>query len=293
MDLRRLSLFLAVADNGSFTRAAKATYASQPAVSLAIKELERELGVDLFYRLGKKVMLTPAGAVLVEPARQALRDVQTGTAAVAAVAGLAAGRLDVCCLPTLAADPMAALIGRFRRRYPAVVVDVAATDDPADLAELVRDGRCEVGVSEAAMIPSDLPHQVLVVQPLLLVLPPGTADPSRPLALSRLRETPLVATPAGTSSRRLLDEAFASAGLSPKVVVVTAQREAILPLVLAGAGAALLPEPIAQTASRLGATVARPRPAIQRTVVLAHRTGPLAPAAAAFVELSLATQNLR
>ncbi len=291
MDLRRLSLFLAVADNGSFTRAAKATYASQPAVSLAIKELERELGAELFYRLGKQVALTPAGAVLVEPARQALRDVQTGTDAVAAVAGLAAGRVDVCCLPTLAADPMAGLIGRFRRRYPAVGVDVAATDDPADLAELLRDGRCEVGVSEAAMIPADLQPQVLVDQALLVVLPPGTPPASRPLPLSRLRHTPLVATPTGTSSRRLLDEAFASAGLSPNVVVVTAQREAILPLVLAGAGAALLPEPIAQTAARLGGIVARPRPAIRRTVVLAHRPGPLAPAAAAFVELSLAPER--
>jgi DNA-binding transcriptional LysR family regulator len=287
MDLRRLTLFLAVADNGSFTRAAKATYASQPAVSLAIKELERELGAELFYRLGKQVALTPAGAVLVEPARQALRNVETGTAAVAAVAGLAAGRLDVCCLPTLAADPLAALIGRFRLRYPAVVVDIAATDDPADLAELLRDGRCEVGVSEGAMVPPDLRHQVLMAQALLVVLPPGAAPSSRALPLSRLRYTPLVATPTGTSSRRLLDDAFASAGLSPNVVVVTAQREAILPLVLAGAGAALLPEPIAQTAARLGATVARPSPSIQRTVVLAHRPGPLAPAAAAFVDLSL------
>jgi DNA-binding transcriptional LysR family regulator len=287
MDLRRLSLFLAVVDNGSFTRAAKASYASQPALSLAIKELERELGAELFYRLGKHVSLTPAGAVLVEPARQALRDVQTGTAAVAAVVGLAAGRLEVCCLPTLAADPMAGLIGRFRRSYPAVVVDVAATDDPADLAELLRDGRCEVGISEAAMVPPDLQHEVLMTQALLVVLPPGSAPSSRALPLSRLQHTPLVATPTGTSSRRLLDDAFASAGLSPNVVVVTAQREAILPLVIAGAGAALLPEPIAQTAARLGATVAHPSPAIQRTVVQAHRPGPLAPAAAAFVELSL------
>jgi DNA-binding transcriptional LysR family regulator len=287
MDLRRLSLFLAVADNGSFTRAAKATYASQPAVSLAIKELERELGAELFYRLGKQVMLTPAGAVLVEPARRTLRDVETGTAAVAAVAGLTAGRLDVCCLPTLAADPLAALIGRFRLRYPAVVVDIAATDDPVDLAEQLMDGRCEVGVSEAAMVPPALQHEVLMSQALLVVFPPGTPLLSRACPLSRLRDTPLVATPPRTSSRRLVDEAFASVGLSPNVVVVTAQREAILPLVIAGAGAALLPEPIAQTAARLGATVARTRPAIQRTVVLAHRPGPLAPAAAAFVELSL------
>ncbi len=62
----------------------------------------------------------------------------------------------------------------------------------------------------------------------------------------------------GTSTRRLLDEGFAAAGAVPQVAVVTAQRDAILPLVLAGAGAALVPEPIAVVARALGATVARP-----------------------------------
>jgi LysR family transcriptional regulator, carnitine catabolism transcriptional activator len=286
MDLRRLSFFLAVAEHGNFTRAAEAIYVSQPAVSLAVKELERELGTALFYRLGRQVTLTAAGEALVEPARRALREVEIGSAAVAAVTGLAAGRVDLCCLPTLAAHPVAELVGRFRRSHPAVAVDIAAADDPADLVGLLRGGRCEIGVTEAAAIPSDLRHRVLMEQALVVVLPPGTASHTRPISLSRLRDTPIVTTPAGTSARRLLDQAFTAAGVQPDVVVVTAQREALLPLVLAGAGAALLPEPIARQAADRGAVIARPSPAITRTVVLAHRPGPLAPAAAAFVELS-------
>jgi DNA-binding transcriptional LysR family regulator len=293
MDLRRLSLFLAVAENGNFTRAAEATYISQPAVSLAVKELERELGAELFYRLGRHVTLTAAGKALVEPARQALRDVQVGTAAVAAVAGLAAGQLDLCCLPSLAAHPVAELIGRFRGIHPAVTVDIAAVDDPADLVLLLRSGRAEVGVTESSMIPSDLQHYVLMKQPLVVVMPPGTASPRRPIPLSRLRHMPIVTTPAGTSTRRLVDEAFAAAGVPATVVVVTAQREALVPLVLAGAGAALLPEPVANEAVRQRAVIARPNPAITRTVVLAHRRGPLAPAATAFVELSVQAADTR
>jgi DNA-binding transcriptional LysR family regulator len=104
---------------------------------------------------------------------------------------------------------------------------------------------------------------------------------------------PIVTTPSGTSARRLVDEAFASAGIAPEVVVVTAQRDALLPLVLAGAGAALLPEPMARQAATQGAVIARPSPAITRTVVLAHRPGPLAPAAAAFVELSVPKADTR
>jgi LysR family transcriptional regulator, carnitine catabolism transcriptional activator len=70
------------------------------------------------------------------------------------------------------------------------------------------------------------------------------------------------------------------------VAVVTAQRDAILPLVLAGAGAALVPEPIAAVARALGAPVARPVPVVKRSLALIHRNGPLAPAAVRFVDLA-------
>lgn len=284
-------MFLAVADHEGFTRAAQAIYVSQPALSLAVKELEGELGTELFYRLGRRVTLTPAGSALVGPARQALRELETGRAAVSAVIGLGAGSLDVCCLPTLADDPMARIVGGFLRAYPDVVIELAAPDDPTDLAHLLRSGRSEVGLTEAAMASEDLDHHVLADQTLLVVLPPGYKRTRGPITLDRLRHIPLIATPAGTSSRRLLDESFASAGVSPHASVVTAQREAMLPLVLAGAGAALLPEPIARTASRLDAVVARPDPPISRRVVLAHRRGQLAPAAAAFVDLALSGER--
>ena len=117
----------------------------------------------------------------------------------------------------------------------------------------------------------------LTRQRLLIILPPGTIRPAQ-LAVAELGRVPFIAAPHGTSSRRLLDEALTDAGLSPRIAVVTAQREAILPLVLAGAGAALLPEPLAQVAARLGAVVSDPRPPITRSIVLAHRPGPLAPA---------------
>jgi len=287
MDIRRLSYFLAVADHGSFTGAANAIFVSQPAVSLAVKELEQELGAKLFHRLGRRVTLTPAGEALVDPARRALRDIEVGTVAVTAVAGLIAGHLDLCCLPTLAAHPGADLIGRFRRRYPGVSVNMAAADDPADLGGRLRSGRCELGITESATVAGELQCDVLMDQSLAVVMPPGTASHALPVSLSRLRGTPFVTTPAGTSTRRLLDEAFAAAGVEVEVVVVTAQREALLPLVLAGAGATLLPEPIAQTAAARGAVIVRPSPAIRRTVVLAHRHGSLSPAASAFAKLSL------
>src|SRR5262245_57422926 len=132
MDLRRLRLFLAVVDEGGFTAAAKAVHVAQPAVSLAVRELEAELGAPLLVRSRHGVTLTAAGEALVSPARQALRDVDTAAAAVAAVTGLVAGRLDLAALPTLAADPVAELVGRFRVEHPAVQVRLADPDDPGE-----------------------------------------------------------------------------------------------------------------------------------------------------------------
>ena len=102
----------------------------------------------------------------------------------------------------------------------------------------------------------------LLTQRLLIILPPGTPrSGGRSIAMGELERIPFIAAPTGTSSRRLLDEAFGAAGVTPQIAVVTAQRDAILPLVLAGAGAALVPETLADEAVRLGATIARPDPA--------------------------------
>jgi LysR family transcriptional regulator, carnitine catabolism transcriptional activator len=315
MDVLRLTRFLGVVDHGSFTAAAGAGAVSQPALSQAVRELERELGVRLFERIGRRIRLTPAGRALVGPARQVLRDVETGRAAVAAVAGVESGSLTVAGLPTLTADPLAELVGHYRHRYPGVTVDLAAPEDSSDLLAMVRDGRCEAGITEDAEVPADLTHVALGEQDLLLLFPPGTgrsasrrgsgAEPAPvrdgslrpagptgpPVDLTDLVDVAFVAAPVGTSSRRLLDEGFAVTGSAPRVEVVTAQRDAIVPLVLAGAGAALVPEPLAVMAAALGVDVARPRPSVRRRLILVHRSGPLAPAAERFVDL--ATRSAR
>ncbi len=286
MDLRRLRLFLAVVDGGGMTRAAEAEHVSQPSVSQAIRELEAELATSLFHRVGRRVILTPAGEALVEPARQVLRDVETGQAAVEAVAGLSAGRLDLVALPTLAVDPVAPLVGAFRVAYPGIELALADPRDEAEVVELVASGACELGITVEAVRGPRLASHQLGAQDLLAVLPPGT-HASHTMAIATLAKFPLVAAQPGTATRRQLEEAFADAGVTPDVAVVTAQREAILPLVLAGAGATLFPRPLAEQAQRLGAVVVSLRPRLARALHLFHRDSPLSPAAAAFRELAM------
>ena len=106
------------------------------------------------------------------------------------------------------------------------------------------------------------------------------------LAVGDLAGVPLVTTPIGTSSRALVERTLAAAAVAPVVAVETGQREALLPLVLAGAGTALLPRPLAEEAGRRGAVVADLRPPLRRSVGLVYRRAQLSPAARAFVELA-------
>jgi len=284
MDPRRLAIFLAVVDEGGFTRAGDSLGMSQPAVSQAVRELEGALGTMLFHRIGRGVRLTPAGEALVLPARQVHRYLEKARLVVQEVAGLGAGRLDLACLPTLAADPLGPLLRSFRVAYPEVGVVLANAADTADLLHLVRSGRCEVGLGSG--VAAEGLHSVVIGnQDFLAVLPPGTTC-SDPLPAIELAAMPLVATPHGSSSRELLDEILRGTDGTARVVVETAQREALLPLVASGVGSALLPRSLAEVAKWLGCVVATPVPPVRRSIAVVYRDAPMTVAAVRFVELA-------
>ncbi len=285
MDSRRLAIFLSVVDEGGFTAAGDALGMSQPAVSQAIRELEDDLGTALFHRLGRTVSLTPAGQALVLPVRQARHDLEIGRLAVQEIAGLGAGRLDLTCLPTLAVAPLAPLVGAFRATYPRVSIRLSDPEGTDDLLDFVRSGESEVGLVEQVDA-QGLVTVALSSQEFLAVLPPGSIVPS-PFRMRDFAKHPLVATPPGSSTRRLLDHALEGSAATATVVVEAAQREALLPLIVAGAGAGLLPRPLAEVAHALGCVVVEPRPRVSRAVALVHRDGPLTPAARQFVELAV------
>src|SRR6478736_3348512 len=178
MDVRQLSYVVAVADHGGFTSAAAALGVSQPSLSQGVRALENEVGTELFVRAGRTVHLTPAGEAILGLARQAVRDLDTARAAVDAVRGLEAGRLDLVTLPTLASDPIAELIGGFRRLHPGVLVRMLEPDDASAVAELVRSGACEIGACDLPVAdPRGLAVHELAPQEYRIVLPPSEDAP--------------------------------------------------------------------------------------------------------------------
>lgn len=289
MDLHQIKYFLAVVDHNGINAAATVLDVAQPTISQAIQGLERELGVPLFHRIGRGMVLTSAGHSLVGPARRILRDVVAAEGSLVDAAGRPRGRLDIFTMPALSADPVARLVGAFRKEFPKVSIRIGDLRDEATATSLIREGHCEIVVCHLpAMDQAGLDVCELGVQEYWLVLPPGSAAPADdPLPLSALPDIPQVTVPRGSSlAVGEIERAVAAAGRAISPSVVVEHREARLPFVLAGVGATFLERSMAEAAAARGAVVRSLEPRISRGYGLVYDCAALSPAGRAFVELA-------
>ncbi len=284
MDVRQITHVLAVVDHGGFTRAAASLHLAQPSLSQSVKRLENELGVELFARAGRGVTLTAAGEAFVGPARQVVRDLDAVRRAVGAVAAAEAGHLDLVCLPTLAVWPVAEHVGRFRRAHPDVTVRLVEPDEPAAVARMVESGHAEIGYTELPVDHRGVGVFELTEQDFVAVVPASWNLPDT-MRIEDLAPLALVTTSVGTSTRRLVDEAFSASGRVPKVAIETDHREVVTAMVRSGAGYSLLPRQVAANIARRDARTIEIEPHIRRRVGLIHRSAAASPAAAAFLAM--------
>ncbi|WP_369383323.1 LysR family transcriptional regulator [Streptomyces sp. cg36] len=285
MDIRQLEYFLAIVDRGGFHRAASALYVSQPSLSQAVRALERDLGSELFHRIGRRAVLTEAGRALIEPAREAVRGLATARASVAAVRELREGRLDVASMPSQAVEPLTTLVSAFSRRHPGVSVAIRAAFTSGDVIDLVRTGAVELGLVACAgpVSGKEVVAHVLGRQRFVVVVPPDgpftdrTAIECRELAGQRL-----IVGQRGTGMRAYVD-GLRERGIEFAVTAETEHRVSLMPLVLAGVGLAVVTDSWREVARRMGARVLDIEPETALDIVLVGRRGQLSPAAAAFV----------
>lgn len=294
MERRQLEYFLAVIDHGGFTSAASALHVSQPALSAAVKSLEKDLGALLFHRLPRGVRLTEAGTEFAQSARMIMRELDTARARVDAVTGLIAGRLDITSLPGMLLDPLAPVIGRFRRHHPRVRVRVVQAEAAEDVRNAVRTGDAELGLTdEVTAADKDVIGEPVLEQELVAVLPPGTPlPPAGVLAVEDLLRMDVIAGPPGTAIRDLLTREGARLGLEVSPAVEVTPRGSALYLALAGAGIAILPRPVALLGGPRGAEIVSLQPRQTRLVYLLRRDAPLSPAAHAIYALLKAAGKL-
>ncbi|MER7547587.1 LysR family transcriptional regulator [Actinomadura sp.] len=279
MNLRQLRYVVATADHGTMTSAAQALYVAQPALSRAVRELERELGVELFARSGRGVVLTPVGEQVVRQARVALD-------AVEAIEGLSVARADgrgaelrIAVTASLEPELTGRLVPRFARHQPAVRVRVVRCEDRDRVAAAVRAGRADLALTDLP-VPGDMSAHPFEQREVVLVSPPAlkVREPVPPAALDGMR---LVLPARGTALRAEIDALLRRVGAAPVAAVESDERGAWLGCVRAGMGSLLWYRN--QIDDTEGVAVRSFMPPITRMTGLVHAHRRLPPAARDFL----------
>lgn len=243
MELRQLEHFLAVATELSFTRAAARAHLVQSALSASVAKLERELDVQLFDRSRQQITLTAAGERFSGHAQQVLQAARSAAESVQEFRGTLSGTVEFGSLISFGPMDVAAALGEFHRAHPFVRLrlHLSQTGASSYLAGLV-DGSLDLAlVSVPDRFPPTLDMRLLFEEPMVYVVAGDHRIPDRAV-LGDLAEVDLVGFPPQFGLRRLMDAAFATAGLRARVPYeVPAGFGAIAELVRNGLGTTFMP----------------------------------------------------
>jgi len=272
MDLKQLRALLAIAETGSVTRAAELLHIVQPAVSRQLHMLEEDLGTPLFQRGRHGMEPTEAGAVLIERARRALRELDMARDEIRPTPGTLAGQVAVGLLPSTGELLAGPLVRRLKENHPKLQVSIAV-GYAGHLKQWLEVGDIDVALLYDVEFSPISWAQPLLNEQLYLVGPPGAGlSGDRPIPLKEAATRPLVLPMAPHGIRIVFERACAAAELK---LCVTAQTNAMAVqkgLVMQGQGCTVLPGvAIYQDVAR-GALCAAPivEPDLCRTVVLAR-----------------------
>ena len=239
MDLRRLEIFLKVAELGSFSRAADALFLTQPTVSEHVRALEDELGVQLLDRLGRGTTPTKAGTLLLGYARRLLALSREARQAIEQFQGRVSGELVLGGSNIPGEYVLPALIGAFRAKYPDVSISLRIGAS-RDVQEWVEQGHVEIGVAGAVPTSRALESRPLMADTLVLAVPPEHPWVTRKtVTVEDVQREPLILRERGSGSRETLETALREVGAALagfNVVGEIASTQAVKQAVRAGLG---------------------------------------------------------
>ena len=284
MDLRQLSYFVAVAEEGQFTRAAVRVSVAQPAISAQIGRLERELGEPLFRRDQRGVSLTGAGEALLPHARAALAAAERGRDTIASLRGVLRGRLRIG-VSGPGDRRLAATLGAFHRAHPAIEITLTEQQNEP-LLEAVAHGDVDAALVGMPGPPlAQVRTRVIATDPLVIAVrrdhPLGGR---KTVTLQQLREEPMITLTHGTGLRTVLETACRDAGFTPRITAETSELGSLVELAAEGLGVAILPRSALDGADVAVVRLSRPR--LQRRTALAWNPATTSPAGRAFLTLA-------
>lgn len=239
LTLRQLQIFVVAARHLSYARAAEELHLTPPAVSMQLKQLEDNVGLPLFERIGRGVALTGAGELLVRHALRVLGEVNDAEANLLAMAGAETGRISVGLVST-AKYFMPRLLARFAQEHPGIDVQFSVGNREA-LLQRLHDNAIDLAVTGRTPDEYDAHAEPVASHPYVLI---GPADhplrDARRFDLHELRHDTFLLREEGSGSRRVAEEMFRNHLFTPARTIGMGSNETIKQAVMAGMGVSLI-----------------------------------------------------
>jgi DNA-binding transcriptional LysR family regulator len=245
MDLRRLKAFAAVAEHGTVLRAAQVLHITQPALSRQIGALERELGFQLFERIGRRLLLTPRGEQFLHDSRSLLAQARALDERAQALRRGDRGVLRVVASALTIEGAFPAFLHRHAAHTPHVQLTLIEEDDPAEHLNLLERGEVHLSVNVVNNVRLDDPrfaHRALPRFHVLAACAPALkVDKGDTVDIRQLVRYPLLLPNTSFATRNIFDAACRLAGVKPDALVESRAAHALLALAAAGHGVAVIP----------------------------------------------------
>lgn len=272
MEFHQLRYVCAIAETGSFSRAAERCHVAQPSLSQQVLKLEEDLGAKLFDRLGRSIRLTEAGRAFLPHARSILHQMETARAEVVDKRKDVRGAVAVGVIPTIAPYIMPRYTADFAKKYPEARLRIVEETTPV-LVESLRNLSIDIAILALPLRHKEFEFLPLRTEPLFAVLPKDHPRASaKSLSLKDLRGEQFVMLRDGHCFRDLSIAACARARITPRIAFESGQFSSLLGMVAAGVGVTLVP----QMAVDPGAACSYIRisdPRAKRTIVAATLRG--------------------
>jgi LysR family transcriptional regulator, hydrogen peroxide-inducible genes activator len=242
MELHQLRYFCAVAETGSFSRAAEQSHVSQPSISQQIMKLEDELGARLFDRLGRSVRLTDLGKTFLPRARGVLRELEAAKGDVVEHKDSVGGSVTIGVIPTVAPYLLPAYLTTFSKKFQQARLTVVEEITPV-LLERLRAGTIDIAILALPIRGHEFEISPLLTEPLFAALPPDhKLAARRSVSLKDLRAEPFLLLRDGHCFRDTAVAACDRARLNPQIIFESGQFSSLLSMVGAGMGVSIVPQ---------------------------------------------------
>lgn len=228
MEIRQLKAFLAIAEAKTFTAGARRVNVTQAAISMQIRQLEEEVGLQLFTRTPRRVIMTEAGEYLLNRARKILREHDTALAEIAEVAGAEHGRLRIgSASAEFASQQLPKILQNLRTKYPHGDLSVSAGTSQT-LVDKIMHGEIDIAFVSLPVDNSSITTDLLFSDEIVAIAHPSHPNANEKfISAAALAGEKLILGERGGNTRRMIDDFFNAANVRPNVVMELSRQEAI------------------------------------------------------------------